>query len=123
MDNQPVNGTGKLSISASVIPGSAIKLSFQDNGKGMPQETMDSIFNPFFTTKEVGEGTGLGLSISHGIIEEHSGSIEVASEPGVGTCFTITLPLNDAMSSASTTGSASNDERLLPGVDPQQDQA
>lgn len=89
----------------------------------MPQETIDCIFNPFFTTKEVGEGTGLGLSISHGIIEEHSGSIEVSSEPGAGTCFTITLPLNDAMSSASTTSSASNDEQLVPGVDPQQDRA
>ena len=123
MDNQTVNGTGKLSISARVIAGSAIKLSFQDNGTGMPQETIDCIFNPFFTTKEVGEGTGLGLSISHGIIEEHSGSIEVSSEPGAGTCFTITLPLNDAMSSASTTSSASNDEQLVPGVDPQKDRA
>ncbi len=117
--SQAMDSTGQLVISSSVLPDTAVKLSFQDNGTGMSQETMDSIFNPFFTTKPVGEGTGLGLSISHGIIEEHNGSIEVTSEPGNGTCFTITLPLNDAMSSAS------NDEQVVDAlqVDSQQGQA
>jgi len=64
-----------------------------DNGKGISQENILKVFDPFYTTKPVGEGTGLGLPISHGIIEKHRGKIEVHSEVNVGTCFTITLPL------------------------------
>jgi signal transduction histidine kinase len=52
------------------------------------------VFDPFYTTKPVGEGTGLGLPISHGIIEKHNGKIEVSSVVDVGTCFKITLPLS-----------------------------
>ncbi len=69
-----------------------ICISFDDNGTGIAEEDLKSIFLPFFTTKEVGEGTGLGLSISHGIIEDHEGSISVTSQAGIGTVFTITLP-------------------------------
>ena len=64
-----------------------------DNGKGMPKEIIKKIFDPFYTTKPVGVGTGLGLSISFGIIEKHKGKITVRSEEGVGTTFTIFLPL------------------------------
>lgn len=64
-----------------------------DNGKGMSQSTVKKIFDPFYTTKPVGVGTGLGLSISFGIIEKHKGNIKVRSEEGVGTTFTISLPL------------------------------
>jgi signal transduction histidine kinase len=71
-----------------------VKISFKDNGKGMPPEVRDHVFEPFFTTRTVGEGTGLGLSISYSIIEEHAGTIEVASEPGKGTEFVLTLPLS-----------------------------
>lgn len=90
---------GTMTISGLEKAGSIV-LTFQDNGSGMPQEIMNDIFNPFFTTKPVGEGTGLGLSISHGIIEEHNGTIEVSSEIGTGTCFTITLPAEQQMQQA-----------------------
>lgn len=68
-----------------------IQLSFKDNGCGIPDEIKDKIFDPFFSTKEIGEGTGLGLSISYSIIEQHKGKIEVFSKVGVGTEFRITL--------------------------------
>jgi signal transduction histidine kinase len=64
-----------------------------DTGAGIPPEIMSRIFDPFYTTKKQGVGTGLGLSISHGIIEKHGGTIDVASEVGKGTAFTIFLPL------------------------------
>ena len=70
-----------------------ICISLRDNGSGMTPEVKAKIFNPFFTTKDVGEGTGLGLSIVFKIIEAHHGSIEVNSEMGVGTEFLITLPI------------------------------
>ena len=71
----------------------SVRMTIRDTAKGMPQSVIDKIFDPFFTTKGVNEGTGLGLSISHGIIEKHGGSISVESQEGVGTSFTIDLPL------------------------------
>ncbi|NOQ46066.1 MAG: PAS domain S-box protein, partial [Desulfobulbaceae bacterium] len=68
-----------------------IKISIADNGKGIDPDSLESIFNPFHTTK--GNGTGLGLSISHRIIEQHGGSITVKSKPGLGSTFTIHLPI------------------------------
>lgn len=68
--------------------------SIQDNGFGMNEETLQRIFNAFFTTKPMGQGTGLGLSISYDIIvNKHSGDISVSSEKGIGTTFIIKLPL------------------------------
>jgi signal transduction histidine kinase len=64
-----------------------------DNGNGIPPEILPKIFDPFFTTKDVGKGTGLGLSIVYKIVEQHGGRISVASNPGVGTRFTVVLPL------------------------------
>jgi two-component system, NtrC family, sensor kinase len=65
----------------------------RDNGTGIPPEVKEKMFNPFFTTKPVGEGTGLGLSISHDIIvKQHGGSIEVDTQPGEFTEFRIVLP-------------------------------
>ncbi|RKZ37156.1 MAG: histidine kinase [Gammaproteobacteria bacterium] len=69
-------------------------VQIEDTGHGIAKETRDKIFDPFFTTKSVGKGTGLGLSVSYGIVERHRGSIEVDSEPGKGTIFTIRLPIH-----------------------------
>ena len=83
---------GQISI-ATVKTGDSIGIEISDTGKGMTRDQMNRIFMPFFTTKEVGKGTGLGLSISYGIIKSLGGKIEVTSEVGQGTTFTITLPL------------------------------
>ncbi|WP_068826687.1 ATP-binding protein [Pseudomonas sp. BMS12] len=72
--------------------GSQVFVSVQDSGRGMPPEVLKRIFDPFFTTKPVGQGTGLGLSISFKIIQDHGGNIRVASEPGRGTRFLVSLP-------------------------------
>lgn len=69
------------------------EISIGDTGDGISPEVLSKIFDPFFTTKDVGKGTGLGLSITHGIIKSHGGTITVNSAVGVGTTFTITLPL------------------------------
>ena len=63
------------------------------DGMGIAPESLARVFDPFFTTKPVGQGTGLGLSISYGIVERHQGKIHVASEVGVGTTFTVELPV------------------------------
>ena len=67
-------------------------IRIRDDGKGMSQQILSKIFDPFFTTKDVGEGTGLGLSISYSIIQNHGGSIEAESEPGIGSTFSVKLP-------------------------------
>jgi signal transduction histidine kinase len=82
---------GCIDISTLQQDGHAVVM-IRDTGEGMDTDTLKKIFDPFFTTKKIGEGTGLGLSISYGIIEKHHGHICVESEPGHGTCFTITLP-------------------------------
>lgn len=76
--------------------------SFQDDGPGISPENIDSIFDPFYTTKRPGRGTGLGLSICKSIIREHNGTIEAANSPGGGAVFTVTL--RAAATSASATG-------------------
>ena len=72
--------------------GSNIILQFEDVGVGIEPENISKIFEPFFTTKKVGKGTGLGLSVTYGIIKNLNGRIDVQSDPGKGTIFTITLP-------------------------------
>jgi signal transduction histidine kinase len=96
---QAIKGKGVITLTTEYIeydelnnaPGYVI-IRIKDTGHGMTQEVKDKIFNPFFTTKEVGEETGLGLSISYGIIKKHEGRIEVVSEVGQGTEFIIVLP-------------------------------
>ena len=82
---------GTIRISASRA-GGAVELVFRDTGKGMEKEVADRVFDPFFTTKDVGHGTGLGLYLTHQIVEQHGGTIRVASAPGEGTSVVLTLP-------------------------------
>ena len=89
---------------AMTVPGEIIMKCWHDNtfvyasvsdtGSGIPKELREKIFDPFFTTKEVNKGTGLGLSISHEIIKKHGGELTVKSAMGIGTTFTVKLPLN-----------------------------
>jgi two-component system NtrC family sensor kinase len=72
--------------------GDSVEMTVMDTGKGIPPEFLPHIFDPFFSTKGVG-GTGLGLSVSYGIIKNHKGNIRVDSKVGVGTTFTIELPV------------------------------
>ncbi|THB74950.1 MAG: PAS domain-containing sensor histidine kinase [Desulfobulbaceae bacterium] len=74
------------------LPGTYVKLIMRDNGCGMDTTTLDRVFEPYFTTKEVGKGSGIGLAVVHGIIENHDGSITCESTPGEGTTFTILIP-------------------------------
>jgi two-component system NtrC family sensor kinase len=69
-----------------------VQIFVRDNGAGISPENQKKIFSPFFTTKPVGKGTGLGLSVCHGIIDSMNGIMEVESEIGIGTTFTISLP-------------------------------
>ncbi len=94
---QAIAQKGDIWIEASVQDGQVV-IEIEDSGPGMDKKTMDQIFDPFFTTKKVGDGTGLGLSIAYGLIQKHHGSIAVASEQGVGTRFTITLPITQPVS-------------------------
>lgn len=85
---------GILTITTQATPGDAqVQVQFADTGVGIPEKDLHRIFDPFFTTKGDKRGTGLGLAVSYGIIERHHGQIEVQSEEGKGTTFTVKLPL------------------------------
>jgi len=75
-----------------VAPGEYVKISVKDSGHGIAPEVIDRIFEPFFTTKPAGRGTGLGLALVHAVVTEHKGFIDVQSELGRGTTFTIWIP-------------------------------
>jgi two-component system NtrC family sensor kinase len=85
---------GTLRISAHPSDNQWIVIDVSDTGIGIDPEHLSQIFDPFYTTKQVGKGTGLGLSVTYGIVEKHGGHIEVKSRKGQGTTFTVTLPLH-----------------------------
>jgi two-component system NtrC family sensor kinase len=95
---QSIDGEGDIWIKVRQIKDVGEKakafISIKDSGKGMSNDVVEQIFDPFFTTKTVGQGTGLGLSISYGIVKKHGGDIQVKSEPGKGTEFVITVPID-----------------------------
>ena len=74
-----------------------MRVSIADTGKGISPEGLRRLFEPFYTTKPVGEGTGLGLTLSREIVQRHRGQIEVSSELGKGTVFTVTLPIDPVL--------------------------
>jgi len=89
---QAIRGDGEIWLDVRKT-GRYVRIRIRDNGGGIPDEHLYRIFEPFFTTKGESQGTGLGLSITHNIIQEHGGTIEVRSEPGKGTEFTVSLPV------------------------------
>ena len=91
IDAMPKGGNIILDVTESKQTG-FLSVTITDTGTGISDHILNSIFNPFFTTKPTGQGTGLGLAVSRGIIEKHGGSISVKSSQGVGTTFTVHLP-------------------------------
>jgi two-component system NtrC family sensor kinase len=90
---------------AELVP--MVEVSIIDTGCGIPEKNLDRIFDPFFTSKEVGKGTGLGLSVSHGIVKAHGGAIDVESTVGEGSTFRVTLPIQPLAADAESKGSGS----------------
>jgi signal transduction histidine kinase/sensor domain CHASE-containing protein len=89
-----IPGNGEITISTKQEDKKVI-ITISDNGTGIKEENLARIFEPFYTTKGVGKGTGLGLSIAFGILQSHSGTIDVTSKTDKGTTFTITLPIDE----------------------------
>ncbi|MBW2341652.1 MAG: cache domain-containing protein [Deltaproteobacteria bacterium] len=94
-----------ISLSASDTGAKGVEIAVTDTGCGISPEDLDKVFEPFFSTKEVGKGTGLGLAVSYGIVQRHGGTIRVQSEVGRGTTFTIWLPVKEQAGEHETTGS------------------
>ena len=97
-------------------PGQYVQLSVNDTGSGIGQKDITRVFDPYFTTKEVGKGSGLGLSVVHGIVKRHNGMIKVESDPNTGTTFSVYFPKTDLAATKSKKDSAplpTGTERIL----------
>ena len=105
-----LNETIDIKHQTKLNPGQYAKLIVSDNGIGMDDDILDRVFEPYFTTKDIGEGTGIGLAVVHGIVERHGGAIIVDSKPGRGSTFTIFLPAHEGLLERET------DERDIPPV-------
>jgi signal transduction histidine kinase len=104
---------GTIRVSLRREPDGSARLSISDEGSGIPEEIQASIFDPFFSTKDIGKGTGLGLAISYGIVRDHGGDISLHSKPRQGATFTIHLPPDGVAQSAAadlapTTGASAH---------------
>jgi signal transduction histidine kinase len=97
---QAMHNSGALKVSVFAQDG-GVAVSVADNGPGIPEDIKVRIFEPFFTTKPIGEGSGLGLDIVKKILDKHHGRIDLHSEIGVGTTFTVWLPLQQPAESGS----------------------
>jgi signal transduction histidine kinase len=84
---------GLITVTTRPLGTNAVAIDVEDNGKGIAPDALPKIFDPFYTTKEVGKGTGLGLAIAYKIVSQHGGKIDVRSTQGVGTTVTVTLPV------------------------------
>jgi len=114
LDALPQGGNLWLTTSFGREP-DQVRIVVRDDGSGIPPEILPRIFEPFLTTKESGRGVGLGLAISHSILERHNGSIEVQSEVGRGTTFTVTLPWDPDALAAKTAPSLANEVAATAG--------
>ncbi|WP_300457025.1 ATP-binding protein [Desulfobacula sp.] len=98
-----IDGKGTIGIRSRMdTENNTVLIEIQDNGYGIPQDKLQKIFEPFYTTKS--DGTGLGLSVSYGIIRNHQGTVNVLSEPGIGTLIRIELPIMDDTNEDNTKG-------------------
>lgn len=88
---QAVSATGEIHVQSHVA-GNQLVVRIADNGVGIPADRLERVFDPFYSTREVGAGTGLGLTVTRDIVQAHDGTITIASEPDKGTCVTIKLP-------------------------------
>ena len=93
-ENVGVKEPGRGSHS-EIVPGEYVRITVSDDGLGMDAETLEKVFEPFYTTKEIGKGTGLGLATVYGIVKQNNGFIDVISAPGQGTAFKLYLPRDD----------------------------
>ncbi len=90
---QAIEDQGEIHIATREVDGN-VEITVSDSGQGIAAENLSRIFDPFFTTKAVGKRTGLGLNVTYNIIKKHHGAIDVRSEPGKGTTFTIRIPVS-----------------------------
>ena len=83
---------GEVRVTLSRAPGGGARLEVRDNGAGISPEVLAQAFDPFFTTREVGQGAGLGLAVARSIVKAHAGTLTASSEVGAGSVFTVELP-------------------------------